>query len=432
MRILTVVDRLGPGGTQRAAQTRSIAFAERGHDVAVLAYDGGGPRLANLQAAGLPAFVGGEEEMGAEAIKAASAWGPELLHVHRTGHPHPRSASIVRTLREARGERLKAIEVNHFGRVDRTEDRTLFALHLQLSRWCLWKFNQWARGLRPKPVGIVCPHLMNAEAFFPAGDEARRDYRRAWGMPDDAFVFGRVGQPSDAKWHPIIFDAFARVARTDDKVWMMLIGSPESYGDRIAALPAQIAKRIVRPDFMHGDDKLRACYAAMDVFLHAAYIGESFGQVFGECQLCGVPVITLSTPLKDNSQLESVGHMRGGIVVNDLPAMQRAMITLKQDDALRARLATDGAAYVKKTFDVPPLADRLLRASEAVLESDSRARLIQGLHARGFETEIPMAELTALLRNSWGPVSMRNRLGLRAVHQPIIYGAYHRLRRLRG
>ena len=49
----------------------------------------------------------------------------------------------------------------------------------------------------------------------------------------------------------------------------------------------------------------------MDGFLHVSRIGESFGMVLCEAMLCGVPVVTLSTPLKDNSQLEVVGPRRG-------------------------------------------------------------------------------------------------------------------------
>ena len=48
--------------------------------------------------------------------------------------------------------------------------------------------------------------------------------------------------------------------------------------------------------FLKDDKELSNCYSAIDIFVHAANQGESFGMVLAEAQLCQTPIITLSTP----------------------------------------------------------------------------------------------------------------------------------------
>jgi glycosyltransferase involved in cell wall biosynthesis len=422
MRILTIVRELGPGGTQRAAQTRSISYRDRGHDVAVLSTDMSGPREENIRKAGLEVWIGGSTPDEREAaIQQALAWKPDVVHMHRTGRPERKYTQVLRRLKEAASGRLPALEVNHFGRIDYSDDRHLFDVHLQLSRWCLWKFYQWSRGLDPQPLGVVAPHLIASAAFHPAGPDAGRAFRVEHGIAEDAIVFGRVGQPYEAKWHPIIFDAFVPVARRHPKAYLVIVGAPESYADRIAQLPADVRDRVVQPPFLHGDDKLRACYAAMDVFLHAAYIGESFGQVLGESLLCHVPIISLSTPAKDNSQLEVVGHERGGLIVNDCASMIEAMERLIDDAPLRQRFAEQGCAYTKEHFDVPPLTDHLLEITRHVIEHEDRAKLRQALDDAGIITRVSWPDLRALMADSMGRVPLRERIKMHLVHMPWLY-----------
>ena len=124
------------------------------------------------------------------------------------------------------GARVPVIETNHFSRVDDSPDRAHIDVHMQLSRWCMWKWRQWARGLRPPPLGAVVPHIIDGAAFRPADEPTRRAFRSEHGIPEDAFVFGRLGQPHHSKWSPVAFRAFASVAERYPEAWLLLIGLP--------------------------------------------------------------------------------------------------------------------------------------------------------------------------------------------------------------
>jgi glycosyltransferase involved in cell wall biosynthesis len=275
------------------------------------------------------------------------------------------------------------------------------------------------------------PHLVDCSAFFRAGDDQIRRWRQEQGLAGGAFVFGRVGQPFPAKWAPVAIDAFATVAARRPEAHLVLIGLPETLRPRIARLPAKVRSRILTPPFEHGDARLRVCYSAIDCFLHASTCGESFGYVLVESMLCGTPVITLGTPLRDNSQLEVVGHERGGLVVNDRGTMIAAMERLMDDPALRQRLATQGRRSVLDEYAIDRLGPRLSRLLELTLAHGGRADLRPALEREGFLTHVESQEIRELLHNSLGRVPLSARALMHATHLPGVHASIVRLKDLR-
>jgi len=446
MRILTIARELGPGGTERAAQNCTQAYRRAGHDVAVLGLDKGGSRALALQSQGIPVWIGGYQAHEIDAAVArASDWQPDLVHIHRPGSCDPRTADVLRRIKAASaGRRVAVIETNHFSRSDRTDDRLLVDVHMHMSKWCLWKWQQWSRGLRPQPVGVVLPHMIDVSAFVGRSDAAngtsgsdgtadlRRARRMAMGIPDGAFAFGRIGQPFPTGWSPIIFDAFERVAGSHPQAVLVVIGLPESLRQRVNALPAGIRSRVIECPFLNSDTELAEAYAALDCFLHAKEIGESFGYVLIESMLCGTPVITLSTPTRDNSQVEVIGHEIGGLVVADLPNMIDAMSRMITDRTMCRRLGAAGAQSVRERFATDVVAPKLLRLAELAMAQGERESLRSALEHEGLITSVPTQEIDALMNNVLGRTSLRARLIKRLAHRPGFYGAFVRIKKAWG
>jgi glycosyltransferase involved in cell wall biosynthesis len=298
---------------------------------------------------------------------------------------------------------------------------------MPLTKWSMWKWRRWTSGMRPPPVGVVMPNLVDTRAFAPSGTAVREGYRRRYGIPADAFVLGRIGQPIDPKWSPVIFRAYAAAGNERPDWYLLLAGLPPELRRHARALPASLRSRVVEVPFMYSDEELQGCYAAMDVFLHASAIGESFGLVLAEAMLCERPVITLSTPARDNSQLEVVGHDRGGLVVNDESGMIEAMMRLAEDPHLRARLGRDGAASIRHRYSLDTGVDHLLKISEIALRSRTPAELRSALHEDpDLITEVSTSEIDALLRCSLGNLPIRERILMRAVHTGWLYRLYSR------
>jgi glycosyltransferase involved in cell wall biosynthesis len=377
IRFLTVVSTLTRGGIERAAMNYALGYRRAGFPSAVLAYNGGGPRQAALEAEGVEVFVGGNSpDQLDSAVSAARAWSPDILHLNRPGEADERSASILRAMAHPR---MRVLETNVFSYADRSADRMWIDVHLHLSRWCLWKWSQSVRGLTPCSPGIVVPYSVDCAAFQPVTSAERIAYRQRHGIPTDAVVFGRVGQASLGKWSPLIVDAFAAVARTVPNAWLAICGLPAALEAPLAALPPEIRARVCRFPITDSDSELRSYYGVMDIFLHAATKGESFGQVLCEAMLSGLPVITLSTPLRDNSQIEVVAHEKTGLVVRDLDQAVDAMLRLSLDSELRSKLASQAPQWVRQTYDIPIITGQLLALVTGLLAAGSAGDLLHTL-----------------------------------------------------
>lgn len=122
---------------------------------------------------------------------------------------------------------------------------------------------------------------------------------------------------------------------------------------------------------------LATYYAACDVFVSAAEIGESWSVAIGEAMALGIPVVTCSTPWTDNGQIEQVeegvtGHVAGH------PRMFAEACAALLDDPKRARaMGQIGAARIEEDADarlVTRQLERLYRGlvSEGVAPDDWR------------------------------------------------------------
>jgi hypothetical protein len=195
--------------------------------------------------------------------------------------------------------------------------------------------------------------------------------RGALGIPDSAVVYGRIGPASMGKWSPVLIRAFNTVAKQSPKAWLAVCGLPDGMKVLVRSLPADVRSRIVELPVTSDDTELRRYYSLMDVFVHASQKGESFGMVLCEAMLAGLPVVTLNTPLRDNSQIEVVPNGVAGFVVNDLNQTVDAMLLLERDANVYQSFAGQGPNWVRENYDIPIVINRLLKIARTVLGCSS-------------------------------------------------------------
>lgn len=429
MRILTIVKDLRAGGTQRVARNFALGYKAYGAESALLAYEMSGPLEGSLRQAGVAVFVG-EAHAG---VGGALAWRPDAVHIHRPGLADRRTGALLQAVKSTKRMGTSApvgvLETNVFGRVDYSAAAANIDIHLHLSKWCLWRWTRWAGLRRPRPFGVVLPNLVMHEEFSAVSAAARDEFRRRHGIPQSALLFGRIGAPDSAKWSLTLLDAFGEYAGDNPRAWLLLVGVPEDIRHAVQLLPPAIRERIKVLDFIRDDAALSAAYAAMDVFLHASRIGESFGMVLAEALLCAVPVVALSTPCKDNSQLEVVGHEQGGLIVASTAGMVRAMRQL-EDERLRAQYAALGATAIKQRYGpqaLLPIALEIARlAAEGLPQAQFRQKVLEipGLVATATGTEI-----RDLMQRCLGRYPLSDLALMRLVLNPLLYMAYLRLMR---
>lgn len=135
MKVLKLVNDLGFGGTQRCAQNYALALKRAGLDVVVLAYSELGPREGELRRAGIE--VGLIQD---DVLAHVAKHQPDIIHIHREGHYAPKTTEMLVQIREKHQD-LPIVETNVFSRADFSLPADVVDIHLQLSEWCLVKFN---------------------------------------------------------------------------------------------------------------------------------------------------------------------------------------------------------------------------------------------------------------------------------------------------
>jgi len=419
MKVLTVVEDMGIGGTQRVALNLSLGLSALGARTAVLAYGGRGPREAAFRAGGLPVFAPSTDDTSESvAIEAAKRWAPNIIHIHRTGYT---KAEETRILRYLRSDGAKTVETNVFARFDWSEGGRLIDAHCLLSRWCSFKWNAWGGQAAREKRSFILPNAVDAASIKPLSESHRRRVRERLGIPPDRFIFGRVGQPMIDKWTPALFDVFTETLQRHD-IGLLLVGVPPEMQHRFNKMPDYAKARVIICPTTASDKRLSSLIGAMDGFLHMSTIGESFGMVLCEAMLGGVPVVTLSTPLRDNSQLEVVGHEKGGLVALSLDAVPTAMSRLIEDARLRKAVREHGNEWVTSRFGIDVISNKAAKIYEAVLSGVSVARC-----ASMNDSDKPPDEawLKATLSTGIGRgPDLRTELLLKVLHHPLLYRAY--------
>lgn len=414
LRILTVVVDLDIGGTQRVAQNVSMELKRRGVAVAVLAHSGSGPRSDALNAAGVPVFV--------RNIEAALSWAPDVVHIHRSGYKNRFETRLLRRFRET-GARI--VETNVFARFDHSPGGRLIDAHCLLTEWCLFKWSAWGGRAAARRRSYVIPNAVDSDAFRQFSQKDRDAVRTQLGVPRGRFLLGRVGQPSLAKWSVAAIRGFREALSTGLDLGLLLVGAPQEVIRVVESQPREIRERIVLREKTSSDGELASYYGAMDAMLHAAQIGETFGMVLCEAMLMGKPVITLSTPFKDNGQLEVVGHLKGGLVALQTSQLARAIEMLVRDRSLYEALSGGARAWVMDRFNAAAVVDRFCEVYTAVVREPEGPPTTT---PPGFRWAEEMAA-----RGIGRPLSDLERLSLRILHMPMIYWPYALLRQaLRG
>lgn len=322
LRLLTLVSSLEKGGVCRTAQNFAEAYRDLGHDSKVLTL-AGGPRRTGLEQGGIEVTVG----LGVEGLHALQGWQPDAIHLHAHGFDPSQVNHVLDAFPGAR-----VIEKSVFS-IPTPWSHRVDVSH-QMSRWCLWLYQQRGRR-RPSAPAVLIPNPIDTTAFAPAPASEVDELRRSLDLPSGALVLGRVGQAYRGKWSTRLIDVFENVA-TDDRVHLLLVNPPVEV---VAAVRrSHFADRIRIVERIDGDSELCAAYTLIDVFMHIAEQGESFGNVLLEAGMCETPVVTLSTPWGDNSQVEVVNNRYGGLVATTIKGFTAATALLLQDAQLRTQL----------------------------------------------------------------------------------------------
>jgi len=412
-RVALLTNALGIGGTEKGLVSFATELDSARFDARVIAVQSDGPRRAELEGAGVPVkLAGGDEGRLTELLE-----GVDIAHVFRAGTPEP---LVPRAARAAGVGKL--VETNIFGHVDRSADEPGFACHLFMSQMCLMRYR-----VRARSAANGAFHRRHKVLRFPIEHESlRRDAppkaeaRRALGLDPDRPVVGRVGRDADLKWRDLLVDMVPELIELVPDVQILFVGATDAKRERLDRLGVRDRCMLAEPTL--DPRTLATYYAACDVFVSAAEIGESQGLALSEALALEIPVVTCSTPWADNAQVEFVEHGRSGWLASHPRPFAEATAELLQDGDRRSAFGAAGRGDVERRLSPGPLTRQLERlylgllAAEDVREWDPSQEQIED-----FVSEYPRRAAA-----EYRPLTPSERIELRATRMR------ERLRRTRA
>jgi glycosyltransferase involved in cell wall biosynthesis len=365
MKILTLVWSLGPGGTERAAANYAIAYKLAGADSRVLILGEGYERVDHVRSAGVPVIALLQEANGDGPLQDLASWGADIIHTHNF------VSAFVPFIKQLKKTNTKVVETNVFSRPNFSADYCLVDASFQLSGWGLWKYRHWMGRTSAPPLARVVPNIVFDKDFPQSAASEVARYKQQFGIPESAFVIGRIGQAHPSKWSLGLVKILVALMREDPRIYVLLVGVPAAIKKKLLNLGDDITNRVKLIDYISGDRELALYYHSLSVFAHISSIGESFGYVLAEAMVCRVPVVTLLTPLKDNAQYEVVGHGTGGLCVSSRAGFVRAVKQLAIDKELYARLQQNLDRWVAGRFSPGLVSKDLLCFYEDLLNGSA-------------------------------------------------------------
>lgn len=301
MKVLFFVRDLAVGGSQRQLAVLAAGLARRGHDVAVVVLYAGGALEALLAGSGVRLLPIGKSSRWhvlaplARLHRLFASERPDLVYAFLT------TQTTLAALLLPRRSRTKLVFGVRAGGMQLDQYDTLSALTYRTEAWLSGRANlvitnaravrddAVARGLPRDRIAVV-PNGIDTEMMQPDAASGRA-LRRAWGIPDDAFVIGCVARLDPMKDHATLLDAAARFANQHPDARFVCVGTGEAgYRSKLDATAKSLglSDRLVWAGEV---DDVRAAYSAFDIATLTSAFGEGFPNAIGEAMACGAPVV---------------------------------------------------------------------------------------------------------------------------------------------
>lgn len=197
----------------------------------------------------------------------------------------------------------------------------------------------------PKVVHI--PNGVDLKAFTP--EVSGSEFRRRFGIPPHAFVFGVVGSIEPRKGQLLVLEAANSLLPAHSEIWLLIVGSglPQAEKDLTQYLDGHPAIKNITT--LTGRlSGMPEVMAALDVLvLHSTW--EAFPRVVIEAMAAGRPVI--STPVGDVPDIMDDGVEGWLIPINDMGALMAAMSRCLTD-ADRLKKMGQSAASAARRYSI--------------------------------------------------------------------------------
>lgn len=367
--VASVLDNLGPGGTEYNAIRTAERLDRSRVRLQLISLQREGPMAPRYAAAGVPVhpFPPGGSLVGRSSLRQARAL---ARHLRAEGvevvHCHDRYSNVFGVL-AARLAGIPVIASKRWWRAS-TAHRVLNALAYRAADRVLCNSASVARSARelelaPADRIVVVPNFVDDDAFAPVAPETRAAALASFGVPADVPVVGIVARFRPVKDHATLFRAVQRLAAAPRAPWLVVAGDGPQEGE-LRALVAElgIGDRVRFAGLLPHHPNPHAFF---DVSVLCS-LHEGFPNTVVEAMAASRPVVATRV----GGVLDAVVEGETGLLVpvSDADALAAAISTVLADPARAARMGAAGRRIAAERFRAETVIDQL----ESVYESLAR------------------------------------------------------------
>lgn len=399
IKILEIVNQLGLGGTEYALQLFAKYIDKEYFDVIVVSLLKGGERVQLLR------------DMGIEVVVLNGNFGELTTLIQQTDviHWHGGGAldSELFQLLQHHKPRL-VIQTNVFGIYEPSPLYDLIDYDLYISKMILVRRMALDKNL---PVNFITkrkalPYPVDVDSInrLLPSDQEVTEFKSKYNLNDN-FIVGRIGRPDNNKFDLITLTGYAKFAAKVADTRFLLVGATEEMIAHANSLG--ITNKLVILKNTADLRTLLIYYKAMDVFLAASQIGESFGMVIAEAMTVGTTVVTISTEDRDNAQIELMNNEESGIVVKrSKTAIAGALRYLYKTPSAKEKLSVNAKLKIAKDYK----AQKIVKSLEQLILSHfdmSTQRYVEESLIKPYSQEM-VDDYKISCRNLFGPFKVIN------------------------
>lgn len=366
-RLVILARKLDPGGAERQLTALARGLKQRGRDVHVVLFYGGGIHEAALSSAGVPMhFVGKRGRWDAAGFMVRLALllrglRPDVIYSF-LDVPNILSALLRPAIGRPRliwSIRAAGMEMRHYDWLSRMVVHAESSLGYCADGIIANSFAglEWAerRGFPAERIQVI-ENGIDTE-YFQRSEAGRAMLREEWGISATVPLVGIVGRLDPMKDYPNFLAACARLLRAHAAPRFVCVGGgrAEVLARLRAFADAQgMGDRVVWAG-VRGD--MPSVLSALDIFVSASAFGEGFPNVVGEAMSCGVPCVV--TDVGDSARI--VDGLGVVVPARDAEALADAMGEMINRLRQAPGLGLRGREQIVSRYSLERMVDRTER-----------------------------------------------------------------------
>jgi len=208
---------------------------------------------------------------------------------------------------------------------------------------------------RPDQFITAYSAIKEDDFLQPVPDQRKKDFRRNYGVPEDAVVLVTIARLFMLKGHKYIIESAKQLSkRFDNAVWLFVGDGHLAAHFKKQARRSGLSEKIKFTGLLP-PSQIPLAIASSDILVHCS-LREGLARTLPQAMLCGKPAVSFDIDGAREVVNENTGRL---IEPKNVEQLIRACAELLEDTGLREKLGKAGRESVKEKFAPDTMVDTI-------------------------------------------------------------------------